>query len=343
MTWDITGHGWAEEMLKMHVSQNAQRQAYLFAGPPGIGRRSLSLRFVQALNCPQPKAPGEPCRTCRTCVQIERMQHPDLFVVQKLPDKTEVSIDQVRSLQHSLALSPYEARFRIGLLLNFDQSSEGAMNSLLKILEEPPSRAILILTSQTPEALRRTIVSRCEVFRLRPVPLSQLADYLQKQHRVEPERAHLLAHLSSGRPGYAIRLHSDSSLLEQRQQWIDDLISLVKANRHDRFEYAARAADTGRSRSRSEIYEVRANLREMLLNWLSFWSDVMLCTANVSAPLVNLDHETQIGQIAHTLDLMATRRVVQAIEKSLLQLDANLTPRLVLEVLLLDWPKIPSL
>ncbi|MDD5368304.1 MAG: hypothetical protein PHQ40_04415 [Anaerolineaceae bacterium] len=341
MTWDLVGHSWAVEMLQTHVTQGTQRQAYLFSGPPGAGRRTLALRFIQALSCPTQAAPGVPCGACRTCQQIARMQYSDLFVVQKLPDKTEVGIDQVRALQHTLSLAPYAGPFRFGLLLNFDQASEGAMNSLLKVLEEPSSRAILILTAETPEALRRTIVSRCEVFRLRPLPLNQLAEYLEHTQHAAAPTAQLLSHLASGRPGYALKMLNQPQSLEQRRQWIADLLTLLPASRRVRFEYAARVADTRHSRSRVEAYEARATLREMFLNWLSFWSDVMLCTANVSAPLVNLDYEAEITRIAAPLDLVSARRVVLAIERSLQQLDANLTPRLVTEVLLLDWPVIP--
>jgi DNA polymerase-3 subunit delta' len=227
-------------------------------------------------------------------------------------------------------------------LLNFDQASEGAMNSLLKVLEEPSSRAILILTAETPEALRRTIVSRCEVFRLRPLSLNQLAEYLEQTHHAAAQAAQLLSHLSSGRPGYALKMLTEPKLLDQRRQWIGDLLTLLPASRRERFEYAARVTDTSHSRGRVETYEARATLREMFLNWLSFWSDVMLCTANVSVPLVNLDYEEAITRIAAPLDLVSARRVVLAIERSLQQLDANLTPRLVTEVLLLDWPSISS-
>ncbi len=71
-------------MLKKHVIHGTMRHAYLFAGPPGIGRRTLALRFAQALNCKTPIEPGVPCGQCRDCKQIDAMQHADLSVTEPL-------------------------------------------------------------------------------------------------------------------------------------------------------------------------------------------------------------------------------------------------------------------
>jgi len=328
MSWDVIGHEWAAEILKQHVAQHSQRHAYLFSGPPAVGRRTLALRFAQALNCPQPPAPGEPCRTCRVCRQIERMQHPDLLLVQAEQEGKDLKVDSIRTLQHHLSLSPYEANFRVALLLRFQEANANAANALLKTLEEAPSQAILLLTADTPEGLLPTIVSRCEVLRLRPMRLQDLEAHLHDHRGIETGQARLLAHLSSGRLGFALRMHANPGLLERRQEWLNDLRRMLDSPHRTRFVYAER------------ICRDKENFRQALLVWLSYWRDVFLCAARAGTPLVNLDREPELREVANWVDLPYARALVGETEKALARLEANINPRLLAEVLLLGWPRM---
>src|SRR5512134_870562 len=128
--WDLTGHRWAVDLLRRHVANGEARHAYLFAGPPGVGRRTLALRFAQALNCTAPPAPGEYCGQCRACRLIRAAKHPDLSVVEAAREGGILNIDLVRDLQHSLALAPYEARYRVALLHRFQEANDNAQNAL---------------------------------------------------------------------------------------------------------------------------------------------------------------------------------------------------------------------
>ena len=108
MDWHIIGHEWAAQILQKHIQQNNVRHAYLFSGAPGIGRRSLAVRFAQAINCTQPPEPGLACGICRLCTQIEKGQQADLSIIQS-EDSSNIKVDQIRELQRSLSLSPYES------------------------------------------------------------------------------------------------------------------------------------------------------------------------------------------------------------------------------------------
>lgn len=331
--WNLLGHEWAVDMLRRHVARGDIRHAYLFSGPPGLGRRTLALRLAQALNCEKPVAPGEPCYVCRTCKQIEAMQHPDLAVIQAMDedgnskDGGTLKVDQIRELQRSINLKPYQSPYRVALFLRFQEANENASNALLKTLEEAPAHAILLLTADNPEQLLPTITSRCEILRLRPLPLEAIiADLLERG--VDEDRARLLAHISGGRPGYARRLVEDATLLERREERLNDLQAILPASRVEKFSYADKLAKD------------KDGMRQTILVWLSYWRDVLLRVAGAETPLTNVDRNMEIEFLAGRLDLSSARKVVGDHEGVLEKMDRNVNSKLLAEVLLMDLPKM---
>jgi DNA polymerase-3 subunit delta' len=337
--WNMLGHEWAVDMLHQQVAHGEVRHAYLFCGPPGLGRRTLALRLAQALNCTKTIAPGIPCGVCRDCKQIEEMRHPDLSIIEptiKDPNDSkklipapngEIRIEQIRDLQRTINLKPYQSKYRVLIFLRFNQTNDSSANALLKILEEAPAHAILLLTADTPEQLLPTIISRCEILRLRALPISAIeSDLLERG--VDEERARLLAHISGGRPGYARSLVDDITLLEKREERLNDLQTLLPAPRVEKFSYA------------DKLSKDKESMRQVILIWLSYWRDVMLRVAGAETPLINVDRNMEIEFLAGRLDLSTARRVVSDLESALEKMDKNVNSRLLAEVLLLDWPHL---
>jgi DNA polymerase-3 subunit delta' len=255
------------------------------------------------------------------------MTHPDLSVVQAETEGGTLKVDQIREVRRALTLKPYQAKYRVALFLRFQEASEGAANALLKTLEEAPEYAILVLTADSPEGLLPTITSRCELLRLRPLPADDIESYLQ-QHGAKPDQAHLIAHVSSGRPGYAFKLLNDETALEFRAERLAELGELLSSTRVKKFNYA------------EKLVKDKEAMRQTLLVWLSYWRDVLLRASGAAAPLANVDQEETITSLASQLELEGARQVVNNMEAAIKQLERNVNPRLLAEVLLLDLPEI---
>ncbi len=334
MEWNLYGHQWAVEILQKHIQNNAVRHAYLLTGTPGIGRRSLALKFAQAINCLQPPQPGDACGICRACKQTASLQHPDLSIVQIEEDKQEIRIEQIRTLQQSLSLTPYEAKYRVALLLNFQLANANAQNALLKTLEEAPPKVILIITADAAENLLPTITSRCEILRLRPIPISEMAAILKTQWNLDAAYAREIAHLTSGRLGLANTFLNDPQNLELMHDLLSDCVNLFNINLLERFQYTEKLTAI---RKRGETKETT---RQILETWLIFWRDILLHKSGITAKITFLNFSGISKKIADQLAFESIESVLHKLEEALTFLDGNINIRLILENLMISWPEL---
>ncbi len=322
--WPIIGHEWAVENLDRAVIEQRPAHAYLISGPVHIGKTTLARALALALNCSASAA--RPCGQCRSCQLIAANKHPDVQLIE--PDGLRVKIDQVRALQHDLSLKPIEGRYRVAIFEQFEVATIEAQNALLKTLEEPPAYAVLILLTADPELLLPTIVSRCQGIALRPLTIARVGEALMQSWNVDRERANLLAHLSGGRLGWAILAVRDRASLEARSRALDDLLVLLNSERVTRFAYAeALARKDDRTRDTIDL-------------WRTWWRDVMLCASGSTAELVNIDRLTQIQSLAKQIDVTQAKAAAEACGRALWQIERNAAARLVVEVLLLDFPTL---
>jgi DNA polymerase-3 subunit delta' len=322
-SWPVVGHDWAVTLLLRAVQGGHAAHAYLVTGLEHIGKSTLARTLAQALNCTgQPV----PCGQCRACKLIAAGKHPDLHLV--APEGNTLKIDQVRALQHDLALAPMEGRSRVAILEGMDKATAEASNALLKTLEEPPPHVVLVLIAPEAEALLPTIVSRCQLVALRPLSVQAVHHALVERWGVDDARAQTLAHLSGGRLGWAIMAAQDESVLARRAQLLDDLARLAGQGRVERFAYAEEmAADS-------------AAARETLKLWQTWWRDAMLLASGSDAPLTNSDRLDALRHHAEQFGVEQARSAASGIAQTLWQLDHNANARLALEVLMLDLPRV---
>jgi DNA polymerase-3 subunit delta' len=196
------------EILRRAVDRDRLPHALIFGGPAGVGKRTLAILLAQHLNCLQPDH-GEACQSCRSCRKIIADAHPDVRVIS--PDGAYIKIDQLRVLIDEIAYQPFEGRFRVVILDGADQMRVEAANCLLKTLEEPASRSILILVTAKPYLLLRTIRSRSRLLQFGLIDEAVIEAHLISQEGRSPEDARLAAALSNGSLGAALAFDADRS------------------------------------------------------------------------------------------------------------------------------------
>ena len=182
------------------------------------------------------------------------------------------------------------------------------------------------MLASDPELLLPTIVSRCQQVPLRPLTIAQVREALINKWNVEANQANLLAHLSGGRLGWAVGAASDSSIMPARAKYLDDLQTLLKADRVARFAYA------------EDLTKKSDLARNAIDLWRTWWRDVLLTSSGSSAELINIDRVDQIQALSQHIDLNQAKAAADACGRALWQMDRNVTARLVVEVLLMDFP-----
>lgn len=153
------GNDAAVRLLRAAAGGKRPGHAYLFYGTEGTGKRTLARIFAQALLCGGEEE--KPCGRCHACLKFSKGVHPDFTVVRKPQDKSFLVVDQVRALREEIYVRPNEAEHRIVLIENCETMNLAAANALLKVLEEPPSYAVFLLTANNQRLIPETIVSRC--------------------------------------------------------------------------------------------------------------------------------------------------------------------------------------
>lgn len=324
MSWTaIVGQPLAVRLMRQAVASGKVAHAYLFAGPEGVGKRTVAMELARALNCQALTAEGA-CGSCLSCAKMTSVPpvHPDLALVQ--PDGRFIKTDQMRELQADMYARPNEGRVRVAIIDAADRMNPEAGNRMLKLLEEPPAHAVFLLLTHNLAGVLPTIISRCQVVNFTPLSPEDVTAVLQQRWGLEAVQARLYAALSGGSIGRAVAMSENPAIAKRR----DDAFDLVSQLRElDDF------ALFGRAEALEKQKEELDDWLDMLLVWLR--DALLIAQTGMDRLIMNADRLADVRALAHRYGANSLLSMLDFVTETRLRLQRNANTRLALDVLLL--------
>ncbi len=371
---NIVGQEMALSLLTKALEQGASH-AYLFTGPPGVGKSEAALAFAAGLAC----SDGG-CGVCSTCRRVLEGLHPDVEII--APEGNFIRKQEITEINLHAAYRPYEARAKVYIFLEADSFNAEAANAFLKTLEEPPGHVHFILVTDHPGHLLPTIASRCQPVAFSLVPTPAMAADLVSRFGMSPEAAALLARVAGGNLSYARELATSESARRQRGQLLDlardlpgaglmdtqvaldDVMAGIDARAGERagdleaeLQKALQWAGDARTRSwLKKRHEEKVKRQQRRLHtqglqtatrvFAGWYRDLALVSAGADAAALNQDRLEELRAAALPGGILAYTQAVMAVRKAQERLRYNVDARCAIgdmfrsiKEALIQWPR----
>ena len=318
--------------------------AYLFTGPRGTGKTSSARILAKSLNCLANSTPtAAPCGVCEVCKGITNGSTLDVI---EIDAASNTGVDNIRELIERSQFAPVQCRYKVYVIDECHMLSTAAFNALLKTLEEPPDRVVFVLATTDPQRVLPTIISRCQRFDFRRIPLDSMIKHLkyiaqQEAINIADDAVFMVAQIAQGGLRDAESLLDQLSLLsgEITVEKVWDLVGAVPERDLISLLEAIDSGDT------AIILDCIRNLlnrgREPLIvlqNLAGFYRDLLIAkTASTRSDLVALTQPTweQLCQFSHRWDSTIILAGQKHLRESEVQIKNSTQPRLWLEIILL--------
>jgi DNA polymerase III subunit delta' len=349
------------DTIQRSLEQERVAHAYLFHGPDGVGKRAVALAMARALECRNRAV--VPCEDCTDCRKTRRMVHPDVHVlfpypkgtdeedvaerIQRLGENPYAAVDFVRrpslsdpsetsnkqvmyhiqrvqdDLLRPMSFRPSEGPYKVAMITDAELMNESAANGFLKLLEEPPPQTVFLLTSNRPEQLLPTIISRCQRLRFDPVHAESIETALVDREAMDPGRASMLARMADGSYSRALDLARSDDLMTSRSLVIDFFRSAYARKVTQLSDQVNEISSRGREGAKTVL--------QLMLRWIR---DLMLYREmGEEAPLVNIDQNEAIARFVGNLPDADLEIMVELVEQAIHLTERNVRLSLVLTTL----------
>jgi len=328
----VLGQDRARERFESALARGRLGHAYLLTGPEGVGKALFAQGLAQRLLC-RAKTAEPPCGACADCRMAGANNHPDLLLIEVVEGKQDISIKQVQeALLPFLTLRPMQGERRIVIVREAERLNDESGNALLKVLEEPPSFGMLLLTCSRPHALLSTIRSRCQEVRFERLAPEHVASILAKRPDLDPAVAAQAARFSGGSAGRAVAMIENGSLTK----YGTTIATVTCLPETDPFALADDLAEWTRAKGKESDSGKAEAGREALRDYLRLLScayrDVLL--RRLGAPPQTLCQEDAAGAwaaLAQRIPVERAIRIEEAIWEARRRIDANAGPAFVMQ------------
>lgn len=319
---EIIGNDNIIKSMRTAILHKKVSHAYIIDGQQGMGKKLLAYTFAKALLCES----GEPdaCCACISCLTFDSSNNPDLIFVR--PEKTKaIGVADVREqINKHVEIKPYKSKYKIFIIEDAGNMTEQAQNAFLKTLEEPPAYGIFILLANNQSSFLPTILSRCVVFKLKPLPLDLVENYIAKTQGISRQTAHFCCVYAQGSIGVAQKLSASEEFFNMRRKVID-IFSGINGKDYVQLFRAA-----------GELAEFKADIQEALDIAYMWFRDLavykqtgdeeLLLQRDLTEQIVMYSANTELDHILNNLEMLwQTKR----------RLKQNANFQLAIEVLLL--------
>ncbi len=322
---DIIGQQQVKTHLQNAIKQNNISHAYIICGEAGTGKRTVSDATAQTIQCQNRIDGMDSCEICKSCMQAKSHNHPDIKYITH--EKVSISVDNIREqLTNDIDIKPYSSQYKIYIIPDAGKMTEQAQNALLKTIEEPPAYAVIILITDNISSLLPTIQSRCITLNLKPLNNDEIAGYLTSHFKLEPERAQIAAGFCQGNMGKAIRFASSENFQEMKDQILILLKSIDNMSITD-------IVNTIRV-----LAQNKNNINDYLDLMLLWYRDVLMFKVTKDNNILLYQGEyNAISKQASMRGYEDIEKIIKAIDKAKIRLNANVNFDVAMELMLLAF------
>ena len=321
------------------IRKSQVAHAFMFSGPKGSGKSTAARAFASALNCLDRTPEGDGCGVCLSCMRIEAGGDPDVTSIR--PDGNQTKIEQMQDMIKSMTYGPISGKYKVYIIEQADTLNASSENCILKILEEPPAFAVLILLAQNPNSLLQTIRSRCRMVRFRRAGTQEIEEALTVRFSLRDEQLRVVAACSQGAIGRAIGIASDPGFMEDRQVVLEALrdwsngppvLGLQTAELLRAF-----ATPPKPTKENPNPPTLVANLMVVMDHILSWFSDMLeIKVVGETAVITNMDYRDDVMARSKKYSLPRLCEGVKSVLDTRRYIEGNITPQLALENLFFD-------